>query len=168
MTRGEWEQGSFLAPAEADGGSKPVKKKKPKNLDLKAVFGFMTRERAGIYEEAPPPNFNQLTPHQQDIYRAIQSGEEKQAEAWREQRAAAGHGLTQVEFMVDEITVVPGQFCGHCSAPIVRDVRMIQKGRGKKSGQTQLLVNDYCASCNAGGAREYRVWVPSNQVIQAH
>ncbi len=170
----DWQQYSFLAPElHLDIGQQPPRKKRHQphllNPDVTAVFDILRREKAAIYtedfREAVPPDFNELTRNQQQIYRAIKSGEEKKAAAAREQGEARWWGLTDQVFYLDEqIELEINSGCGDCGSRWIRLARVQQSGvRGKHAGQTQLLVNDHC-SC-AAYDKTFKVWVDNSQII---
>lgn len=173
MPKEDWQQYSFVAPLHRDIGDALVtRKKRPHkqgNPDVEAVFDFLRRETAAIYtedfREAEPPNINNLTRHQQQIYRAIKSGEEQKAVAAQEQVEARWWGLTDQVFYLDEqIELETNSGCGDCGSRWIRLARVQQSGvRGKHAGQTQLLVNDHC-SCAAYN-KTFKVWVDNSQII---
>lgn len=172
MTKKEWQQYSFLSPVHLDIGiAKPRVKRRPKraaNPDQVAVDLFLGRQRRALYDEAgqtPLPNLLSLTSHQLRIYYARQAAAAEEAAAALAQRQAEELGLTRQTFYSDqEIQLAKG--CG-CDSFFVRYTVIQKSGRSKHSGQTQLLVNEYCPSCGfTKTGREYHFWVPNSQIVK--
>jgi len=169
----DWQQYSFVAPVHVDIGMRPKKKhprpKPRENSDLTAVWAFKKAETAYTYRETftdqPPPDINQLSLHQQLIYRAIKAGEEQKAEAQKQQWEARKWGLTGEIFYLDQVVELEQDSgCGHCASHWIRQAVVQQVGRNKHAGQTQLLINDHCSCANVD--KTFKVWVPDSQIIR--
>ena len=169
MVKQEWQQQSFLAPVHVDAGQKLPgrrwRKKRNPNPDVAQALAFRRQARAVIYESNTPAALPRLTTHQQKIYRAIEYGEEKKLAEWKDQYEAEKWGLTGEIFYLDQVVELEtNSGCGDCSSNWIRQAVVQTPGRGKRAGQTQLLVNDHC-SC-AAIDRTLKVWVPNNQIVK--
>lgn len=168
----KWSQESYLPPVHRDiGETPPSKHKRPhkqENPDVAAVFNFLRRETAAIYtedfREAVPPDFNELTRHQQQIYRAIKSGEEHKAAASKQQWEANRSGLAEDAFYLDQIVALE-RACGRygCNTYLVREAVLEKAGKDT----SRLLVNEYCPSCGfTETGREFHFSVSNSQIVK--
>lgn len=172
MTKKEWQQYSFLSPVHLDIGiAKPRVKRRPKraaNPGQAAVDLFLGRQRRALYDETgqtPIPNLLFLTPHKLRIYYARQAAAAEEAAAALAQRQAEELGLTRQTFYLDQ-EIQLAKRCG-CDSFFVRNAVVQKFGRRKHSGQTQLLVNEYCPSCGfETTGKEYKFWIPNDQVVR--
>lgn len=172
MTKKEWQQYSFVSPVHLDIGiAKPRAKRRRKraaNPDQAAVNIFLGQQRRALYDETgqtPMSNLLSLTSHQLQVYYARQADAAKEAAAVLEQERAEKEGLIKETFYLDQ-EIQLAKRCG-CDSFFVRYTVVQKFGRSKHSGQTRLLVNDYCPSCGfEATGREYHFWVPNSQIIK--
>ncbi|MFH0942609.1 MAG: hypothetical protein V1810_00350 [Candidatus Beckwithbacteria bacterium] len=146
---------------------KTLPPKKEKNSDLNAVNRFLGLRRRALYDPTgltEEPKINLLTPRQRMILGAREAEAQKQADQAADQREAGRSGLVKEVFYLHQTVMIRDMFCGDCGKNLVRDAVIQTNGRGKNSGKTKLLINDYCSSC--GGVTARQLWVLDSQIVR--
>jgi hypothetical protein len=153
-----WHQYSFVAPMHTDIGIIPHKPKiRRMNSDTGAVFAFIRRERAAIYEQGKQPALSALTAKQRRMYKAIKISDAVKTEKW-----LAGIGeksYIPAEKIVLDQPVKLEAVCFDCGSNLLMEIILLTRGTSESLLQQEV----WCPSC---GNPEPKQIKKANHLIQ--